>query len=68
MSFTSLDDGRRREVRSASLTAIVALSIVWVTPALSEDAVQKVESGIDAVALAAAGPKPFVDIVCPLMQ
>ena len=68
MSSTSLDDGMRRQGRRASLTAILALSMVWAAPALSEDAEQKVERGIDAVALAAAGPKPFVDIVCPLMQ
>jgi hypothetical protein len=68
MSFISLDDAARRRSRRAWLTTIFALSIVWANPALSEDAGRKVESGIDAVAIAAAGPKPFVDVVCPLMQ
>jgi Transglycosylase SLT domain/SPOR domain len=31
-------------------------------------AVASVEAGIKAAGLAAAGPKPFVDIVCPIMQ
>jgi hypothetical protein len=65
MSFISLDGGARW---SAWLTTVFAMSIPLMTPALGKDAEQKVESGIDAVALAAAGPKPFVDIVCPLMQ
>ena len=67
MSFISPDDGTRRS-RSAWRTTILAMSILSATPALSEDVERKVDSGIDAVALAAAGPKPFVDIVCPLMQ
>jgi len=67
MSFISPDDGTRRS-RSAWRTTILAMSILLATPALSEDVERKVDGGIDAVALAAAGPKPFVDIVCPLMQ
>lgn len=66
MSFT-FPDARRRG-RNARLTAILAMSFLSAAPALSKDAEQTVERGIDAVALAAAGPKPFVDIVCPLMQ
>src|SRR5215470_1732368 len=31
-------------------------------------AVASVEAGINAAGLVAAGPKPFVDIVCPIMQ
>ena len=68
MSSTSPDDGTRMVGRIARLTTILALSILSATPALSEDVERKVDGGIDAVALAAAGPKPFVDIVCPLMQ
>jgi hypothetical protein len=42
--------------------------VVALTAAFGEETEQKVGKGIEAVALAAAGPKPFVDIVCPLMQ
>lgn len=44
--------------------AVLLVFLLAAAPARSGD----VERGVQAAALVAAGPKPFVDIVCPLMQ
>ena len=43
---------------------------VGLAPALARDGglATRVAEGAKAAGLAAAGPKPFVDIVCPIMQ
>jgi hypothetical protein len=71
MSCISRSDGARRIAsgRTASrLAALVALLAVGATPAFGNDASIAVLGGVREVALAVAGPKPFVDLVCPLMQ
>jgi hypothetical protein len=44
--------------------AVLLVLLLAAAPARSGD----VDRGVEAAALVAAGPKPFVDIVCPLMQ
>lgn len=48
----------------AAAVAFLLLLVLAAAPARSDD----VDRGVQAAALVAAGPKPFVDIVCPLMQ
>src|SRR5499427_943973 len=51
--------------------ACLLAALAFATPsshAAENAAVASVEAGIKAAGLAAAGPKPFVDIVCPIMQ
>ena len=69
MNSTSLDDGVRRRARESIVTnGDLRLSDRVGHTGAERRRRAKVESGIKAVALAAAGPKPFVDTVCPLMQ
>jgi transglycosylase-like protein with SLT domain len=55
----------RKRLLAAALAAGLALSC---GAAHGADAASNVAAGIKAAGLAAAGPKPFVEIVCPLMQ
>ena len=50
--------------------ALTAASCVLLATSLAAqaDAVSRVESGVKEAGIALAGPKPFVDIVCPIMQ
>src|SRR4029079_11250229 len=58
--------GRALFCRTASLTPL-ALAVALLASPLSARA-DDVEKGIEAAAAVAAGPKPFVDTVCPLMR
>jgi len=58
--------GRALFCRTASL-ALVALAVALMASPLPAHA-DDVEKGIEAAAAVAAGPKPFVDTVCPLMR
>ena len=58
--------GRALFCRTASL-APLALAVALLASPLSARA-DDVEKGIEAAAAVAAGPKPFVDTVCPLMR
>ena len=58
--------GRALFCRTASL-ALLALAVALLVSPLSARA-DDVEKGIEAAAAVAAGPKPFVDTVCPLMR
>src|SRR5262245_40617370 len=58
--------GRALFCRTASL-ALLALAVALVASPLLARA-DDVEKGIEAAAAVAAGPKPFVDTVCPLMR
>ena len=60
------DTGRMMwPVRTAALAAGLLLLAI---PAKAETIDALVEAGAKAAGLALAGPKPFVDIVCPIMQ
>jgi Transglycosylase SLT domain/SPOR domain len=63
----SENGGMMRVLQAASLAAWLVLAA---SAALAADAfaIMGVGAGIKAAGLAAAGPKPFVDTVCPLMQ
>ena len=54
---------------SPAVCFLAALGLI-ATPAPGGEvsALARVEAGVKETALALAGPKPFVDIVCPLMQ
>src|SRR5262245_37537439 len=58
--------GRALFCRTASL-ALLALAVALLASPLLARA-DDVEKGIEAAAAVAAGPKPFVDTVCPLMR
>jgi transglycosylase-like protein with SLT domain len=58
----------RRDARAGLiLTSLTVVAIVS-SGAAHAGRVDNVTAGIKAAGLAAAGPKPFVEIVCPLMQ
>ena len=50
-----------------ALTA-VAMLLLAAPASAREDAISRVEAGAKEAGAALAGPKPFVDIVCPIMQ
>jgi Transglycosylase SLT domain/SPOR domain len=54
-----------RALRIAALSASLALVA---SPCEAGSLAQEVEAGVKEAGLALAGPKPFVDIVCPIMQ
>jgi len=57
-------------MRVLQATTLAVWLVLAVSPAHATDAFEilGVAAGIKAAGLAAAGPKPFVDTVCPLMQ
>jgi hypothetical protein len=63
----SESSGMRRVLQTACL---LAGFVLLVSPCQGGDdiAVARVEAGLKEAGLAAAGPKPFVDVVCPIMQ
>ena len=54
-----------RPLPTAFLAAVLLLLAL---PARAGGATPRVEAGVKEAGLALAGPKPFVDIVCPIMQ
>jgi len=60
---------RALRILTMSVAVVGAMGIVAkAARAADASAITGVASGIKAAGLAAAGPKPFVEIVCPLMQ
>jgi hypothetical protein len=59
---------RRLRAASAAASFLLAASLLAASPATAENAALTVESGVKEAGVALAGPKPFVDIVCPIMQ
>ncbi|ODS02883.1 hypothetical protein AUC71_12820 [Methyloceanibacter marginalis] len=57
----------RRNAR-IGVTVAVLLAVGLTAAHGAETTEARVAAGIKAAGLAAAGPKPFVEIVCPLMQ
>ena len=59
-----------RRLRAASTAAsfLLAASLLAASSAAAENAASSVETGVKEAGVALAGPKPFVDIVCPIMQ
>ena len=57
-------------MRVLPATSFLATLSLLAAPAVGSEtgALARVEAGVKEAALAIAGPKPFVDIVCPLMQ
>ncbi|HAH65231.1 MAG TPA: lytic transglycosylase [Rhizobiales bacterium] len=57
-------------MRVLPIAALSAWIILLAAPSQAGEtiAVARVEAGLTEAGLAAAGPKPFVDIVCPIMQ
>ena len=55
-------------MRARSIAAVSAGVLLISSPCVAGDAGTKVEAGMKQAGLALAGPKPFVDIVCPIMQ
>src|ERR1700693_1725621 len=57
-------------MRVLPIAALSAWLILLAAPSQAGEAiaVARVEAGLTEAGLAAAGPKPFVDIVCPIMQ
>jgi len=55
-------------MRGIGVTVAVLLAVGFTTAHAAETTEVRVAAGIKAAGLAAAGPKPFVEIVCPLMQ
>jgi hypothetical protein len=55
-------------MRGIGVTVAVLLAVGLTTARAAETTEARVAAGIEAAGLAAAGPKPFVEIVCPLMQ
>jgi hypothetical protein len=53
-------------MRAWSITVLTGLMLV--ASPCAADSVTQVEAGVKRAGLALAGPKPFVDIVCPIMQ
>ena len=62
----SESDGMRRVSPAAGLLVLILLAPS--SEAAEAIAVARVEAGLKEAGLAAAGPKPFVDIMCPIMQ
>jgi Transglycosylase SLT domain/SPOR domain len=58
----------RFHARIGTGAALAALFAIGLGAAHAADAFSRVASGIKAAGVAAAGPLPFVEIVCPLMQ
>jgi hypothetical protein len=60
----------RGPVRLSLLLILLAAGTLHVqgAQAQSGDVIKRLKAGLKAAGLAAAGPKPFVEIVCPLMQ
>jgi hypothetical protein len=57
--------------RGRLLLAVAAATLVGprASPAIAvENSIARVEAGVTEAGAALAGPKPFVDIVCPIMQ
>jgi hypothetical protein len=63
----SESSGMRRVLQIAGLSAGLIL-LAPPSQAGEAMAVARVDAGVTEAGLAAAGPKPFVDIVCPIMQ
>src|SRR5262245_33346243 len=59
-------DGMTR-LSPLALTA-VAMLLLAAPASAREDATSRIEAGAKEAGAALAGPKPFVDIVCPIMQ
>ena len=57
-------------MRVLPIAALSAGLILLTAPSQAGEAiaVARVEAGLTEAGLAAAGPKPFVDIICPIMQ
>jgi hypothetical protein len=57
-------------MRSLQIAALCLSLLLLASPAKAgqENPVEQVEEGVKQAGLALAGPKPFVDIVCPIMQ
>jgi hypothetical protein len=58
------------DMRSLRIAALCLSVVLLVSPAKAgqESPAEQVEEGAKQAGLALAGPKPFVDIVCPIMQ
>jgi hypothetical protein len=58
------------DMRSLRIAALCLSVVLLVSPAKAgqESPAEQVEEGTKQAGLALAGPKPFVDIVCPIMQ
>jgi len=54
--------------RGVVLVLLTAVSAINSGAAQAADAASEVAAGLKAAGVAAAGPRPFVEIVCPLMQ
>jgi Transglycosylase SLT domain/SPOR domain len=50
------------------VSVAVGLLLIAIAAAAADDSAFRVEAGIRAAGEALAGPKPFVDVVCPIMQ
>ena len=57
-----------KRVLTATCLAFAFVTFAWPSHGAQGGAALSVASGAKAAAEAAAGPKPFVDIVCPIMQ
>ncbi|MBK5198857.1 MAG: transglycosylase SLT domain-containing protein, partial [Methyloceanibacter sp.] len=58
-------------MRTVSPIAALSAGLILLAPPCEAGeaiAVARVDAGVTEAGLAAAGPKPFVDIVCPIMQ
>jgi hypothetical protein len=57
-------------MRSLRIAALCLSLLLLASPAKAgqENPAEQVEEGVKQAGLALAGPKPFVDIVCPIMQ
>ena len=55
-------------MRARSIAAFSAGFLLIGSPCAAADIGAQVEAGLKQAGLALAGPKPFVDIVCPIMQ
>jgi hypothetical protein len=57
-------------MRSLQIAALCLSLLLLASPAKAgqENPAEQVEEGVKQAGLALAGPKPFVDIVCPIMQ
>jgi hypothetical protein len=55
-------------MRAVSIAVVSAGILLLSAPCAAGDAGARVEAGVKEAGLALAGPKPFVDIVCPIMQ
>ncbi len=65
-----LKSAKQTTCAASLLWAFVAAGLLlnWAPSLATENSASEVEAGIKEVGEALAGPKPFVDIVCPIMQ